>query len=99
MNPCLQQVAKRDMDQAVTSQPSLASEGGSDDQQTVVPAAAFGTCVARVSSRVIDHLKANRRQDSETLPDDRFNVAGSALRVLCRHAGSTFLNGFTATAA
>ena len=99
MNPGLQQVAKRGMDQAVTSQPSLAGKGGSDDQQTIVPAAAFGTCMARVPSRVVDHFKSNRIEDRETLPDDRFDVAGCAPRVLCSHAGSTFLNGFTATVA
>jgi hypothetical protein len=47
VNPGLQQVAKRGMDQAVTGQPSLAGKSGRDDQQAIVPAAAFGTCVAR----------------------------------------------------
>mgnify|MGYP000918823433 CR=1 FL=1 len=99
MNPCLQQVAKRGMDQAVTSQPSLAGEDGRDDQQTIVPAAAFGTGMARVPSRVVDHLQADRRQRCESLLNDRDNAGRSTSGGHVGHAGKAFLNGLTVTVA
>ncbi len=99
MNTGAQEVAKRVMEQAVTRQTALAGERGRDDQQAKMTTTAFGAGVAGVPRGVVDHLQAKRLKNAESLLNDCLNLCSSADSARVTHAGSTFLNGLTVTAA
>lgn len=83
------------MNHAVPGDTAVTEKGRRNNQQAIVGAAAAGTFVTGVSSRVVDQFATLRKQHGQALLDDRFPLGG---RILIAHAGSAFLNGLTLTA-
>jgi len=99
VNAGVQQVAKRFVEHAVTRQAAVSGKSGGDDLQAIMTTTAFGTGVAGVACGVVHHLHAKRFQNAESLLNEGCNVCTSVGDTGVAHAGSTFLNGLTFTAA
>ncbi len=86
------------MNHAVPGDTAVTEKGRRNNQQAIVGAAAAGTFVTGVSSRVVDQFATLRKQHGQALLDDRFALGSRSGRILIAHAGSAFLNGLTLTA-
>jgi len=86
------------MNHAVPGDTAVTEKGRRNNQQAIVGAAAAGTFVTGVSSRVVDQFATLRKQGGQSLLDDRFPLGSRTVCVLIAHAGSAFLNGLTLTA-
>ena len=86
------------MNHAVPGDTAVPEKSRRNNQQAIVGAAATGTFVTGVSSRVVDQFATLRNQHRQSLLDDRFPLGSRSGCVLIAHAGSAFLNGLTLTA-
>ena len=98
MNTAAHQIAECFVNHAVADQAFLAGKIRRDDQQPIVTAATLGALMTSVPRRIVDQFQANRRQDGESLADDRLAVGGKTGALRIAHAGRAFLNGLTVTA-
>ena len=94
MDFTLHQIAKGFVHQSMAGDGRSSGELGRDDQQAIVSATTLGARVPGVLGRVVNELELYGIESGQTFAQQVFDCRDSLI-----HAGSTFLNGLTLTAA